>query len=101
MDFLNQTEGERIVSDFYAKWKQHDGSRFKESFQSAVRDLGDKCGSYYLKNPNIDYPLKKAYQLLVSTVVSSIMNENLSEENAVGIIAICIFYVLHDQHAEV
>jgi hypothetical protein len=103
MDFLNQTEGKRTVSDFYAKLKRCDGSRFVESFSDAVFDLAYKSGSYMLSDAYtvMDPPLRNAYQLLEGNAMNSLMQENLSRENAIDIIAICIFWVLHEQNAEV
>jgi hypothetical protein len=97
MDFLNQREGKKIVSDFYAKLKQCDGSRFVESFGNAVSDLADQSYSYML----MPSPLGKAYQLLESNALDCLMKKDLPRGDAISIIAICIFWILHEQNVEV
>jgi hypothetical protein len=97
MDFLNQREGKKIVSDFYAKLKQCDGSRFAESFENAVDDLANQSYSYML----MPSPLGKAFQLLESRALDCLVKKNVPREDAIRIIAICIFWILHGQNVGV
>lgn len=97
MEFLSGSAGRRIVSDFHAKLKKYDGSRFAESFENAVEDLASQYGAYWMIGSQ---SLRGAYQSLENDVLRCLVG-HVSEVNALKIVAICIFWVLHGQDASV
>lgn len=97
MKFLSGSAGKRIVSDFHAKLKKYDGSRFAESFENAVEDLASQYGAYWMIGSQ---SLRGAYQSLENDVLECLVG-HVSEVDALKIVAVCILWVLHGQDASV
>lgn len=96
-DFLQGNDGKRIVAEFHGKLRQWNGSRFRESFENAVDDFVEQSTSYWL---NDSERLRKAFQSLDNNVLVCLCN-HMSKTDAITNVAICIFWILHKQNAEV